>query len=111
MSVSLERLARNQILFREVNERLHELSTGGGESSEYVCECSNVDCVETISLTREEYESVRSYPAVFVVTPGHEIHEVERIVAEDDGYTLVEKIVGVEAAVRHDPRSDRPEAA
>jgi hypothetical protein len=36
-----------------------------------VCECGRDDCVETIELTRLEYEAVRSHPRLYVVAPGH----------------------------------------
>jgi hypothetical protein len=62
MSVSLERLARNQVLFREVNERLREIVGDSATPSEFLCECSKTDCTETITLDADEYEGVRSSP-------------------------------------------------
>ena len=62
MSVSLERLARNQALFREVNERLLELADGFHDGSmQFICECSQEDCTETLTLSHEQYESVRKF--------------------------------------------------
>lgn len=104
MSVSLERLARNQVLFREVNERLREVTGESDAPTEYLCECSNQDCTETIALELEEYEGVRSSSNLFVVTRGHEILAIERVVGETDGYKLVEKINGADYAVEMDPR-------
>lgn len=105
MSVSLERLARNQILFREVNERLREIVDVTAGPTDYLCECSNKDCTETLALSPEEYEGVRSSPNLFVVARGHEILTIERVVGESDGYKLVEKINGADYAVRNDPRT------
>jgi hypothetical protein len=105
MSVSLERLARNQVLFREVNERLREIVDESVGPTEFLCECSNQDCTEKIALGVEEYEGVRSSSNLFVVARGHEIPTIERVVGESDGYKLVEKIIGVDYAVHMDPRT------
>jgi hypothetical protein len=96
MTVSLERLARNQAIFREVNERLREIANPTASSSEYVCECSAVECHTTLELELSEYEAVRSKPNVFVILPGHELLDVERVLEENDRYMLVEKTVLVD---------------
>lgn len=107
MSVYLERLARNQVLFREVNERLRELLDESVGMTEFLCECSNDDCIETVSLDLPEYERIRAFSDRFVVLPGHEILEIEKIVYESDRYSLVKRIEGAEYAVRTDPRAPR----
>jgi hypothetical protein len=105
LALSLERLARNQVLFREVNERLAELAEGSGKSpADFCCECSRMDCDEMIELDRDEYEGIRSSSNLFVVAPGHETPEVERIIDENDRFTLVEKTNGAQLAVDMDPR-------
>jgi hypothetical protein len=105
VSVSLERLARNQVLFREVNERLVEVAESwGSEPLQFLCECSGLDCKETISLDTQQYEGVRSSPNRFVIAPGHEIPEIERVVEANDRFTLVEKVIGADLAVETDPR-------
>jgi aerobic-type carbon monoxide dehydrogenase small subunit (CoxS/CutS family) len=105
VSVSLERLARNQILFREVNERLREMLDESVGATEFLCECSNQACTETLALGLDEYEAVRASPNLFVVVRGHEIPTIERVVGEADNYKLVEKFVGAEDAVKSDPRA------
>jgi hypothetical protein len=71
MSESLERLARNQALFREVNERIETIA-GDNDAVEFVCECSNTDCSSTIKLSRSEYERVRSKSSWFVIKLDHD---------------------------------------
>lgn len=105
MSLSDERLARNEILFREINERLDELSAPWSKTTDYLCECSEMSCTKIVELTSEEYEHVRSRATVFVVFPGHERPEIERVVEEREGYLLVEKLVAVDEIVEQDPRS------
>jgi hypothetical protein len=100
MSVSLERLARNGALFRQVNERLLELSEGFQNGSmQFVCECSNEDCTATITMNHDEYESVRTRSTFFVVASGHEMLEIEKIIDRRDSWTIVQKVTESDYAV------------
>jgi hypothetical protein len=105
VSVSLERLARRQTLFREVNERIEELADRTDESMEILCECSDTECLTTLRLRKEDYEHVRSVPTWFAIERGHEISEIEHLVGEFDGYIVVEKIVDREYTEMTDRRS------
>ena len=70
------RAGRNEVVFREVNERLRELGEGFSlvsEVAEFVCECGDSGCAERIELNLAEYERVRSDPTWFVIVPGHEV--------------------------------------
>lgn len=88
-----ERLAQNEALFREVNERLEELSRRTGTADggvDFVCECADETCTRRIRLSLQEYERVRAHPRRFVVLPGHE-QDVERVVEDRGAYRIVEK--------------------
>jgi hypothetical protein len=111
VSLSDERLAKNEIHFREVNERLDDMATSWSKTTDYLCECSETSCVEIVALTNDEYERVRSRATVFVVVPGHERPEIEKVVEANEGFMLVEKVVAVEEIIEADPRSDDPGAA
>lgn len=103
-----ERIARNEVLFREVNERIREvpLDTRDDDMTGFLCECGDGNCTETISLTIAEYEQVRSDPATFAVMPGHVIPDVEDVVLEEERFTVVCKHVQEAAiAIEHDPRA------
>ena len=108
MSLSDERLAKNEILFRAVNERLDEIGEAApwSKTNDYLCECSDMTCIETIELTNDEYERARSRPTVFMLVPGHERLEIERVIEGNERFLLVEKIVAVDAVQETDPRSD-----
>jgi hypothetical protein len=94
MPLSSQRLTRNQVIFREVNERLREPADGVPDGkTDYLCECSDVQCAQKIELKLFEYESVRARPKSFFIVPGHERLEVERVVDELKTYMIVEKIV------------------
>jgi hypothetical protein len=101
-------MARNEALFREVNERIEDVQAGfaAQERTDFLCECGNDDCTQPISLTLAEYEQVRQRPKHFVVVPGHDVVDVERVVERTDRYAVVEKLPGAPAkiALERDPR-------
>jgi hypothetical protein len=105
VSLSDERLAKNEILFRAINERLDEMSVPWSKTTDYLCECSDLLCTKVVELTNDEYERVRSRPTVFVVAHGHEQLEIEKVVEATEGFLVVEKIVAVDEIIRQDPRS------
>lgn len=105
-----ERVARNEALFRQVNERVRDVSqafaTLDPSPIDFVCECGTPDCAEPIRLTLEEYEAVRAEPTHFFVVPSHVIPGVERVIAPHDRYVVVEKLPGADEIAREtDPRS------
>lgn len=104
MSPSLERLARSQALFREVNERI-EMVAADNATVEFVCECSDTACIDAVELTLPEYERVRANSIWFVIRPGHDIPEIERVVSENGGHVVVEKQKAEGDLVEMDPRS------
>jgi hypothetical protein len=90
------RVAKNEILFREVNERIRELGDRFGlpvaDTMDFLCECSRRSCAGSVALTLEEYEQVRSTDTHFFVLPGHVDPEIERVVRANDRFVVVEKI-------------------
>ena len=107
MPTRAERQGRNESLFREVNERIAEVNqTFHVEGrSEFLCECSREECKEPISISIDEYESVRGEPTRFFVLPGHEDTSVESVVERSERYVVVEKIgEAAEEAADLDPR-------
>jgi hypothetical protein len=106
-----ERRARNEALFREVNERVEEVSSrlsydDDADSTGFVCECSREDCTELIEITYAQYEAIRSDPRRFFLCPGHEDLKVDRVVERHARFLVVEKIgEASEIAVERDPRS------
>jgi hypothetical protein len=86
-----ERLAQNEALFREVNERISELASGWSNGLDLVCECANVGCSAPIRVTVEKYHEVRSHDDRFLIAVGHALPELERVVESSDDYEVVEK--------------------
>jgi hypothetical protein len=86
-----QRAGQNEDLFRQINERVEELSPGLATLT-LVCECADVACIERLhSVSRSEYESVRRHGDRFFVAKGHELDEYETVVEERPGYFVVEK--------------------
>jgi hypothetical protein len=106
-----ERLAKNEVIFRTVNESIEQkaLQMGGLDEYEFICECSTAECFERISLTLRQYEHIRREGVRFVVTPGHEDVEVELVVGKSGAYWIVEKdgTAGIVAEFA-DPRDGDP---
>lgn len=89
------RAARNQVLFRALNERLDEVNrtlTQVRETFAIACECADATCVEMIEIEPGDYESVRSNPRHFAVLDGHVYSDVERVVTAQGVYVIVEKL-------------------
>jgi hypothetical protein len=85
-----ERLAANEVRFREINEAAQPRreSAGGGR---FVCECADRSCAAWIDMTLAEYLEVRKNPRHFVVKPSHEVPDLESIVARGEHFFVVEK--------------------
>jgi len=99
-----ERAARNQALFREVNERIDELNAGLAPDERellYVCECLDPSCAEQIAMSHQDYRGIRTDPAEFFVAPGHEVLQVEEVVDRQPRWLIVRKLgAGARLATR-----------
>lgn len=75
--------------------------------ADFLCECGDPACTKPVSLTLAEYERIRSQPTHFGVLPGHSDASVERLIAGNDRYSVVEKVEAEAAriAVDEDSRS------
>jgi hypothetical protein len=103
-----DRVARNEAMFRDINERVADLSREVDRyaRTDFLCECGNSECMEVVPLTLIEYEMVRTNPTHFVLRPGHESQGFETIVEETDRFVVVEKHASESAtALDSDPRS------
>ena len=101
---SQERAARNENLFRQLNDRLHDLAVIDGSPDpleRFVCECDRTSCSLLVELTAAEYRGVRDDDRRFLVfpDPSHTSPELETVVERHDRYWVVEKrgTAGIEA--------------
>ena len=109
------RVARNEELFRELNERLGDINENAvaemGGISEWICECADGTCIERVPMSFEEYETIRASGRRFLVAPAdeHVQPDVENVVERNDRYWVVEKKGDAgRSAAKTDPRSDDP---
>jgi hypothetical protein len=88
------RAARNQSMFRVVNERMRALNEAFAALTDtytIACECYDTGCIATIQIRAEDYLRVRAEPRRFVVRRGHLLTDLEHVVRESDEYVVVEK--------------------
>lgn len=93
----LEQEVINEVEARRRNEWIEQANErfgAGAATDEYTCECSDSDCTVTISLSREEYESVRGDGTLFAIAVDHENPLIDLVVAEHGRYAVVQKYFG-----------------
>lgn len=101
------RIAHNELVFRELNERIEQGHWPGERDASiaFRCECAALGCNQLIELTAAAYEHVRAEPRRFLMVSGHELDDVETVVERHPTHVVVEK-VGIAGAVagEADPR-------
>ena len=101
------RAAANEATIRDVNEGIERGQWPGEEDMPvaFRCECARLGCNRLVELSVHEYEEVRAHPKRFVVVPGHELPDSERVIEATPRYLIVEKQNQAgEVAEAHDPR-------
>jgi hypothetical protein len=102
-----ERRATTEALFRDVNERIAESAERfDADRTEFVCECADPNCTHRVPATLAEYEEVRAEPSTFLVVPGHEHSDIERVISDRGRFRIVDKVQQAvrRTVVRLDPR-------
>jgi hypothetical protein len=101
--------AQTEALFRDVNERIAESADRfDADVAEFVCECADPNCTRRVQTTLEHYDEVRGEPTHFLLVPGHEDPEIERVVERKPRVAVVEKFEKIVARTvrRLDPRAN-----
>ena len=111
MNVRQERSAKNEALLREVNERIDEVGERlqvlpEDEALDFRCECGRPGCESSVSMPADAYKRMRSDNDRFVLVPGHEDPEIERVVERADRYVIVDKRPDAEPYVGADGKPD-----
>lgn len=105
MSSREQRIAENEALFRDANERIVRTEGARRDPIEIICECGDRDCLERINVKRTDYERARSDPALFLAATGHVKPDAEQIVSETADHQLLRKTG--DAAVVAEERNPR----
>jgi len=93
MDARLRRLAENEALLREINERSRASAADVWAHQQaylFVCECADPDCDVRLPLSEGDYERVRSHARWFLVAPGHASPEIEQVVESGHDFEIVE---------------------
>ena len=89
------RAARNESVFRELNEQLEAASSGApSEVKGFVCECADIACTAVVAVALGAYERIRENSTRFIVAPdaAHVDLSVEKVVERQPDYWVVEKV-------------------
>jgi hypothetical protein len=109
------RISRDEAFLRDVNDRIEEVSQAfskgdedpGAAAAEFLCECGDGQCRESLRMTVSEYESIRRDRALLIVFPKHEDEDVDEVVARFEHYVVIRKHIE-EAAVAEGTQPHRP---
>ena len=83
--------ARTQVLYREVNRKVLSIQGSFGDSTtvQVMCECGR-GCNDRVLIEADAYARVRQEATHFLVAPGHQAPEVDRLVEDHGSWLLVE---------------------
>ncbi|MFL5982408.1 MAG: ANTAR domain-containing protein [Gaiellaceae bacterium] len=84
-----ERVLQTEEFFRNVNEVIARKQ--GSNGSPFLCECANPYCNVTFDMSADDLTTLHSGIGYFVVTPGHEIPDLEEVVQRVDGHAIMKK--------------------
>jgi hypothetical protein len=105
-----ERVAQNEAMYRSVNlEVVHvsdELGGGPNDRLEILCECGEDGCGTTLEVARAEYEEAHQQRDRFMVAPGHEDEQIERVVKRTPEYLIVDKFGEAERVAEAEERRE-----
>lgn len=111
MAGSDESRARNEKLKSYVNDRVEDINDSFDELtgvSYWICECSDRSCTEPLTASAKEYDEVRAHPRRFLILPGHNAPDLERVIEDRGSYLVVEKVGEAAEAAEREPDDDAP---
>ena len=86
-----QRVVKNELSFREYNERRDRIEHDAGDQVPFVCECGDEGCIRAVMMRPAQWEAAHTAEDRFVVLPDHVFPDVERVVERLDGSWVVEK--------------------
>jgi hypothetical protein len=108
---SARRLAENELFFRDMNDNvvqgfanLQQIAVEEDDTKwlpnvdqpiKFFCECSDMKCEERIELKPSRYKELHQNTDQFIVLPGHNDPDIERIIKSSKHYLVVEKFVTI----------------
>ncbi|MDB5182783.1 MAG: hypothetical protein JWO47_567 [Candidatus Saccharibacteria bacterium] len=108
--------AENEVVFRNFNERMNKgihslkkIATEEGQFTDvpdlkkslyYCCECADENCRDRIKISSSTYAKLHGKNNSFVIIPGHNVKEIERVVLRRPNYEVVEKYIEPSKSVK-----------
>ena len=94
-----EKLIRNEQIARDQNRAAGKaLKRYFGRNKEiintpidFVCECSDMKCQQTVTVSISEYDEIHKRNDRFLVVPGHKTPHIEKSVKKTRNLEVVEK--------------------
>jgi hypothetical protein len=95
-SMTEERIARNDSIFRDANEQISakakEHDTDDDQAVPFICECADEHCTTIVPLLLGEYEFVRTDSRQFLTSFDHERFEgLVDVVSTNNNHLVVRK--------------------
>ena len=102
-STGEERRARNEVVFRDANEKIKTVIDDQGMDlplAPFLCECSDRSCKQLIRVPLAKYSEVRDSRRRFILARGHDQRDGRetRTVETHEGFIVVEK-TGIAGAI------------
>jgi hypothetical protein len=83
----------NQLILREVNERIAEITVQQKESrSEFVCECGWMDCNDHVDFDLGAYRAIRASGDYFIAATGHCVDGVDKLAESRNGFDVLAQL-------------------
>jgi hypothetical protein len=91
---------QNQLLFREVNKRIREVTEGWGPEGgiEFLCECGREDCTATFELTPAQFDRLLRDDGRFLIAHECQSLNAQHAVAEYGDYLVLTARAAVKGA-------------
>ena len=86
-----QRVVKNELSFRQYNERRDRIEQDAADDVPFVCECGDEDCIRALLMRPAEWEAAHTAEDRFVVLPDHVFPDVEQVLERYEGYWVVEK--------------------
>jgi hypothetical protein len=89
----VRRVGENEALFRIVNEQIEAVTASGAPAGEFgvICECAALTCQTQLMISPEVYEQTRARSDRFIVAPGHQLDDIERVIDDHETFFVIEK--------------------
>jgi CheY-like chemotaxis protein len=88
----LDESSKYSAFVRALNDDIAALGRSDHDDAlRILCECSRSDCTTTLQITADEYRAVRADDTRFLMAPGHESTEEQRVVLRYGAVAVVEQ--------------------